>query len=62
MCPTIYFHAYINESCCTVYGRRPYEDHTVCSVCSILPSSAMTETLYTQKEIVLIDTSIKNIH
>ena len=57
---TICFHIHRNVSCFTVHGIRPYEEQTICFMCSIDLSSATSGTVYTQKELVLLETLISN--
>ena len=57
-CPTIRFHVYLNVSCCTLHGRRPYKQRTKRSMCSTVPRSDMSENVYTRKQMVLLETTI----
>ena len=57
-CSTIYFHVYRNVSRCTVHGLRPYEEWTICSMCSTYLSSVTPVKVYTRKELVLLETLI----
>ena len=61
-CPKIYFHVYRNVSCCKIYGRCPYEEGTTCSMCSTMLRNYTTAKLYTWKDIVLIDTLIREFN
>ena len=55
-CSKILFHVYRNVSCFTVHGILPYEERTTCSMCSTDLSSVTPRKLYTQKELVLLET------
>ena len=58
MCSKIRFHAYWNLSRHIVHGIRLYEERTICSMCYTDLSSVTTSKVYTQKELVLLETSI----
>ena len=62
MCSKISFHVYRNLSRCNVHGIRPYEERTICSMCSTDLSSITPIKLYTQKELVLLETLISQFH
>ena len=55
----IRFHVYRNLSHCTLHGRRPQKDHKTRSMHYSLHSDDTTKNVYTRKEIVLLETSIK---
>ena len=57
-CSTMRFHYYLNASRYNVHGIHPYEEQTTCSICSTDLSYATHGKLYTQKELVLLETLI----
>ena len=61
-CQTISFNVYKNVPYCTMYGRFPYQELKVCYMCSTMHSTEMTEKLYTRKDLVLLETLIKEFH
>ena len=61
-CPTIRFHVNCIISRYIVHGLRTYHKHKLCSLCSTVPISYSTEKLYTQKELVLLETSVTEFH
>ena len=56
MCSKIRFHVYRNVSRCTVHGICPYKERKICSMCSTDISYATPGKVYTQEELVLIET------
>ena len=62
ICPTIQFHVYRHVSYCTVHEQRPYHKRTTFSLCSTVTRSDRTIKVYTQKERVLLETSITEFY
>ena len=61
-CSTIRFHVYPHVSHCNIHGICPYEELTICSLCYTDLSSAIPGKVYTQKELVLLETLISELH
>ena len=58
MCSIMRFHFYRNVSHFTMYGQRPQEERTICSLWYSDHSSVTPGKVYTLKELLLLDTSI----
>ena len=56
--PTVIFNVYCNVSRCNAHDWRPYYEQTTCWLCSTVTSSERTSKLYTQRGLVLIETSL----
>ena len=62
MCPTICFCIYRLLSLFTVHGRHPYKLKITCALCSTVPKTDANVIFYSQKVLVLMETSITDFY
>ena len=58
----IRFHVYINISCCKFHAIHPHKERTKFPMCSTVPRTYTITKLYMQKELVLLETYITELH
>ena len=60
--PSIRFHIYHIIARCTTYGIIPLKDKKICRICKQESSSEKSTKTYTQKELVMMETTIYYFH
>ena len=59
---TMRCNVYQHITCCTVRGRRPFNENKECQLCESSTDAIVTTNIYTGKELVVIESSIVGFH